>query len=371
MATSNPTASTGLTIRLDQIHVPANVRRLNAEHVDALAASIALQGMLVPIVVCPATAEHASAGFAHELVAGFHRVAAAAKLGLSEVPTVIRDSAGEQSDRAIENIACLQLDPASEAEAVRAMLDKGFTEDGAAQALGWPKARITARVKLLELPEKARELVGAGVIPLSAVDQLRSIGAVSPPLLDLLIEYIGGDQDQHTWVASQLVSDPGHVLGNALRESDSKVFAAYLQQLPAGAVDELRLGPKAGEQLAEAEKLHKQVNQYAYGAPAIRFVEQDVDEARAAGVLIELDRSVPIIVDRPLYRAPPSAPSRGPSSNSGPTRSAPRPSARPRATGARTSRPIRSRRRGASTAAGCASWPARRTAPTSTSASLC
>ena len=58
------------------------------------------------------------------------------------------------------------------------MLDKGLTEDGAGQALGWPKARVTARVKLLELPEKARELVGAGVIPLSAVDQLRAIGRV-------------------------------------------------------------------------------------------------------------------------------------------------------------------------------------------------
>ena len=32
-----------------------------AKHVDALAASIALQGMLVPIVVCPATGEAAAA----------------------------------------------------------------------------------------------------------------------------------------------------------------------------------------------------------------------------------------------------------------------------------------------------------------------
>jgi hypothetical protein len=182
------------------------------------------------------------------------------------------------------------------------MLAKGLTEDGAAQALGWPKARVTARVKLLELPEKARELVGTGVIPLSAVDQLRAIGTVSPQLLEVLIDYLDSEQDGHTWAASQLVSDPGYVLGNALRESDSKVFAAYLHQLPSGAVDELRLGKKATEQLAEAEKLHRQINQYAYGPPPIRFTEQDVDQARAAGILIELDHSTPIIVDRPLYR---------------------------------------------------------------------
>ena len=302
MAPTAPTAVGGLTLPLARIHVPENVRALNAEHVDALAASIALQGMLVPIVVCPIEADLGATGFEYELVAGFHRVAAAYKLGLAEVPAVIRDSAGEQADRAIENIARLQLGPAEEAAAVQAMLDKGLTEDGAAQALGWPKARVTARVKLLELPEKARELVGTGVIPLSAVDQLRAFGTVSPELLNVLVDYLDGDQDGHAWAASQLVSDPGYVLGNALRETDSKVFAAYLHQLPSRAVDELRLGKKATEQLAEAEKLHRQINQYAYGPPAIRFSEQDVDQARAAGVLIEIDHSTPVMVDRPLYR---------------------------------------------------------------------
>ena len=60
------------------------------------------------------------------------------------------------------------------------MLDGGLSEDGAAQALGWPKQRVTARVKLLELPEQAQQLTGQGVIPLCAVEQLRSIGQVTP-----------------------------------------------------------------------------------------------------------------------------------------------------------------------------------------------
>jgi hypothetical protein len=34
----------------------------------------------------------------------------------------------------------------------------------------------------------------------------------------------------------------------------------------------------------------------------VRFTEEDVDQARAAGVLIEFERGRPIIVDRPLYR---------------------------------------------------------------------
>jgi hypothetical protein len=53
----------------------------------------------------------------------------------------------------------------------------------------------------------------------------------------------------------------------------------------------------------DAEKLQRQVDRYAYGPPQIRFTDADVDQARAAGVLIEFDGSGrPIIVDRPLYR---------------------------------------------------------------------
>ena len=47
--------------------------------------SIALQGILVPLVVCPSGE---AGGF--ELVAGFHRIAAAARLGLTEVPVIVR-----------------------------------------------------------------------------------------------------------------------------------------------------------------------------------------------------------------------------------------------------------------------------------------
>jgi hypothetical protein len=34
--------------------------------------------------------------------------------------------------------------PYEEAKSVRAMLDRGLTEDGAAQVLGWPEHRVTA-----------------------------------------------------------------------------------------------------------------------------------------------------------------------------------------------------------------------------------
>ena len=176
----------------------------------------------------------------------------------------------------------------------------GLSEDGAAQALGWPKHRVTARMKLLELPEQAQQLTGQGVIPLAAVDELRAIGKTSPELLDVLVQHV--DSEDGRWVACELATDPGRALGEALRQAASKVFAAYLHQLPHHAVEELRLGKKTEQLQAEAEKLHKQVNEYAYGPPTVRFTDAEVDQARAAGVLIELKRSTPIITDRSLYR---------------------------------------------------------------------
>jgi ParB/RepB/Spo0J family partition protein len=291
MATT--TQETGRHIALVDIRVPDNVRDLDPEHVKALAGSIGLQGMLVPVVV-----RNDGEGF--ELVAGFHRVAAARSLGLTAVPVVIRDAQTEDADRAVENITRKQLNPYEEAKAVRAMLERGLTEDGAALALGWPKQRVTARVKVLELPERAQQLIGEGVIHLAAVDQLRAIGAVAPDLLDAVVAYL---DDGNAWAAERLMREPGWVLDAALSHSgDSMVFAAYLHSVSAHEVAELRLGKKTERLYADAEKLHKQLDRYAYGPPQVRFADEDVDQARAAGVLIEFERGRPIIVDRPLYR---------------------------------------------------------------------
>ena len=166
MASSTEAAQ---ALPLERIQVPANVRELDPGHVDALAGSIGLQGMLVPVVVRPADE-------AFELVAGSTAWLRPARSAWSRSQRWCVRRETEDADRAVENITRKQLNPFEEARAVKAMLDRGLTDDGAAQALGWAKARVTARVKVLELPECAQQLVGGGVIPLSAVDQLRAIG---------------------------------------------------------------------------------------------------------------------------------------------------------------------------------------------------
>jgi hypothetical protein len=166
------------------------------------------------------------------------------------------------------------------------MLDRGLTEDGAAQALGWPKHRVTARVKILELPERAQQLIAEDVIHLAAVDQLRAIGTIAPDLLDAVIAYL---DDGNGWAAERLTREPGWVLDAAMTHSGGKTFAAYLHSASAQEIAELRLGKKTEQLYAEAEKLHKQLDRYAYGPPPVRFSDTDVDQARAAGVLIEFE----------------------------------------------------------------------------------
>jgi hypothetical protein len=181
------------------------------------------------------------------------------------------------------------------------MLDRGLTEDGAAQALGWPKNRVTARVKNLALPERAQQLIGEGVISLAAIDQLRAIGKVAPGLLDAVIAYL---DDGNAWAAERLTREPGWVLDAALTHSgDGKVFAAYLHSASSREIAELRLGKKTEQLYEQAEKFHKQLDRFAYGPPQIRFTDDDVDQARAAGVLIEFDG--PWTAD---HRRPPALP---------------------------------------------------------------
>jgi hypothetical protein len=50
MATTTSSGGT-LAVAVEEIRVPENVRELDGEHVQALAGSIALQGILVPLVV--------------------------------------------------------------------------------------------------------------------------------------------------------------------------------------------------------------------------------------------------------------------------------------------------------------------------------
>src|SRR6516225_735220 len=136
-------------IALGLIDVGENVRELDQAHVQALASSIALRGLIVPLVV-------RADGERFALVAGYHRYAACRSLGVDEVEVTLREQDRSNADSAAENVVRKQLSPLEEARAVQHMLDDGYTLEGAASALGWSQALVGARAKILALPEAAQ-----------------------------------------------------------------------------------------------------------------------------------------------------------------------------------------------------------------------
>lgn len=295
MSITTPAPTGELRLALDDIRLRENVRDLDPVNVESLAQSIALRGLLVPLIVCQIDA-------GYELVSGYHRFAACRELGHADVPVVVRQHEGSSADSAAENITRKQLTPLEEARAVQAMLDEGYTADGAAQALGWSRQRVTARAKILGLPADGQRMVGTGEIPVSAIDNLLAIVAVSPPLAEAVVDVIAArDVD-----GSQLVGNAGWAVGRALDRAPKGTFGAYLHTVSHSDVTELRLGKKTDALVAEAEQLHRKVDAYAYGPPSFRFTEADVDQARAAGVVIEFEgghgRGAAIVTDRGVYR---------------------------------------------------------------------
>lgn len=277
-------------VPLDLIDVGQNARELDQEHVQALASSIALRGMIVPLVV-------RADGERFRLIAGFHRYAAAQRLDLSEVEITIREQDGTSADSAAENVVRKQLTPLQEAQAVKHMLDEGYTLDGAATVLGWSPKLVSARAKILELPALAQRLIGEGELPVSAVGTVAKIAAVSPELCQATLEPIAAGELS----GEQLPSNPGWLIGHAIR-GGAKVFAAYLATLSSRDVQELKLAKKTQRAYTEAQELHRKLDRHAYGPPAIHFTDAEVDQARAAGVLIEFDHGTPVITDRALFR---------------------------------------------------------------------
>jgi hypothetical protein len=221
----------------------------------------------------------------HELVAGYHRFAACRQLGVADVRVVVREQQGSTADSAAENVTREQLTPLEEARAVQAMLDEGYTADGAAQALGWSAQRVAARraqrvaarAKILKLSDAGQRLVGTGALPLSAIDDLLRIGDVSAPVMEAVVTAIG-----------RQVIDGGDFARNrawAIGRSLGTTGAPFVAQLTTlRTIDGLRLGKTYTALMTEAKKLHRQVDPYAYGPPPVHFSAADTDQARAAGV---------------------------------------------------------------------------------------
>ncbi len=129
---------------------------MNPEKLQDLANSIAMQGIVQPIVVRHISPEQ------YEIVAGERRWRAAQLAGLQDVPVIIK----EMDDRTamaialIENIQREDLNVLEEADALQRLLTEfNMTHQQVADAVGKSRATVTNLLRLLELAPDVKKML--------------------------------------------------------------------------------------------------------------------------------------------------------------------------------------------------------------------
>ena len=152
---------------VDDIRANSHQPRLhfNEEDLEELASSIKEHGVLQPLVV---RRRDNGNGGSYELIAGERRFRASKMLGLATVPVVVRDIDDDNKLlelALIENIQRTDLNPMEEAEAYQKLLNQfGYTQEEAAKRLGKSRSTISNILRLLNLPQFARDDLIHGVL---------------------------------------------------------------------------------------------------------------------------------------------------------------------------------------------------------------
>jgi ParB family transcriptional regulator, chromosome partitioning protein len=146
-------------------------RRFNEADLEALAASIAEHGVLLPILVTQTLD-------GYQLVAGERRFRAAQLAGLERIPVVIRQVADrDQLELAlVENLQREDLNPLEEAHAFRQLIDEfGLTQEEVAARVGRARSTVANTLRLLGLDQRVQGLVVDGRL---SEGQARAIGGL-------------------------------------------------------------------------------------------------------------------------------------------------------------------------------------------------
>src|SRR5258708_5503146 len=135
--------------------------RFDAEPLGELAESIRRHGVRQPLRV-----RRLADGY--ELIAGERRWRAARLAGLTAVPAVVRNDAGNDEQLVlglIENLQRADLDPIEEARGLRRLSEEfGLTHEEVAQKIGKHRVSVTQSLRLLAACPAVQSAVAAGVV---------------------------------------------------------------------------------------------------------------------------------------------------------------------------------------------------------------
>jgi ParB family transcriptional regulator, chromosome partitioning protein len=138
-------------------------RQFPEAELDGLAQSIREKGIVQPLLVRPIV----DAGADFELVAGERRWRAAQRVGLHEVPAVIRELGDAEALEIalVENLQREDLSPLDEAQAYgRLAREFGRSQASLAAAVGKSRSHVANTLRLLSLPAAVRESLEKGLL---------------------------------------------------------------------------------------------------------------------------------------------------------------------------------------------------------------
>lgn len=163
-----------LYIDINDIKPNSNQPRkiFDEEKLDELGASIQAHGLIQPIVL-------RSVGKGFEIVAGERRWRAARKIGIKEVPCIVKELSDEENMllAIIENMQREDLNPIEEAEGLNQMIETyGLTQEQVSKSVGKSRPYITNCLRLLRLAEAVKNYISDGSL---SMGHAKAIAAVT------------------------------------------------------------------------------------------------------------------------------------------------------------------------------------------------
>lgn len=159
-------------------------KRFEPEAMRELTHSIAMHGVVTPITV------RKTKGVYYQIIAGERRWRAARSAGLTEIPALVI----EADDRTvmelalIENLQRQDLNPVEEAEGYHCLIEEyGLTQEQVAERVGKSRPAVANALRLLALPDEARDMVATGTLSAGharAVLSIKDERQRTPEILD-------------------------------------------------------------------------------------------------------------------------------------------------------------------------------------------
>ena len=152
-------------------------KRFDEDAITELAESIQQHGMIQPIVVRPVGENR------YQIVAGERRWRAAKRIGLSEVPVIIRELTELEASQIalVENLQRENLNPIEEARGYQTLIQQfEITQEEVARIVGRSRPAVANALRLLNLPVAVQDMVEKGRL---TVGHAKALAAIRDPEL--------------------------------------------------------------------------------------------------------------------------------------------------------------------------------------------